>query len=391
MAAPADAAVVLSSLRLGWCVAEVRGRYRLDAPTVDDGSLPSSPNDALPLRSERSASDLRTEAGGVLAAVLATLTKEHPTLDTVPGAAPTLFSTEIEAAAVALDDAAGTGAAQKAWDDFAALLHRFDEHVQDTLTAASEQQACAYLLGRGLAESFWALNPNAAMPQPLDGDPTDATSWAFLLGRPRRDELTRLLGRLAPYFNRYTAPAISGSLAVWHKVVTTDKWWAQATAPNDLYEQMRRWYELLLVDQDPTTLIKPFGMLRNLRSAWNAVRLFLPQLLGAAASIVVLLGFVWASGTALANTIGVAVGVVGLSLTSLTAKAKSSAQALTTRLREDAYTDLVSIAITVVPPRTDADQEDHRRHAVPKAIISPTRRSVSAALRDRRLTTAVSA
>jgi hypothetical protein len=52
-----------------------------------------------------------------------------------------------------------------------------------------------------------------------------------------------------------------------------------------------------------------------------------------------------------------AVGVAGLSVATVTAKLKSAAQALFTRLRQDVYTDLVAAAVTTIrvgPPRPKA-------------------------------------
>jgi hypothetical protein len=388
VAAPADADKVGLALRLGWAIAEVRGRYRLDAPPVARSDMPPNPANALPLRSERSAGDQRTQVRAVLTTTIAALAQDHNTLDTDPVAGAPAFSAALTARADALGalEDTTTPAATAAWNAFADVVKRFDAHIQDVLTAASEPQACAYLLGRGLAESFWALDPHAPMPPQPGGPATDSTSWAFLLGGNRCAELSRLLGRLSAYFNTYTSPAVSGSLVVWHKVVITSGWWQQPSSHADLYAQTRRWYELLVIGQDPTTLIKPFGMLRNLRTVWAAVRLFLPQLVLGALSIAGLFGFVAVSGTSLGKTFGVTLGAVGLSLTTLTAKAKSSAQALTARLKSDAYSDLVAIAITIVPPRTDSDRDRPRR--IPN-VLSPTRRSVTAALRDRPITTAV--
>ena len=38
-------------------------------------------------------------------------------------------------------------------------MWQFDAHVQDRLAALSESQAIGYQLGRGLADTYWALNP----------------------------------------------------------------------------------------------------------------------------------------------------------------------------------------------------------------------------------------
>jgi hypothetical protein len=283
-------------------------------------------------------------------------------------------------------------------ETFARLLYAFDGHVQNKLTEVSEQQGCAYLLGRGLAEAFWALDPDHVPKAPANGNApkpgatTDPTSWAFLLGPARTAELSQLLGRLAAYFNPYTAPAIAGSLTVWKKLVESPSWLSQpdakgkadqSVATDALYQQIRRWYELLVFQQDPTTLIKPFALLRNFKTAWNSFRLFFPQLIGGLASLGALSAAVWTTQSGQVQALLGAVGASGLSLSALHAKAKSSAQGLIKRLQQDAYTDLITVSITVVPAR-------HTREGVNNhKTFSATRRAVSAALTDRHLTTGV--
>lgn len=50
MTLPADADQVAKALRLGWYVAEVRGRNRPDPPKLEATTRPSRMGDALPLR-----------------------------------------------------------------------------------------------------------------------------------------------------------------------------------------------------------------------------------------------------------------------------------------------------------------------------------------------------
>jgi hypothetical protein len=376
MTVPADADKVLGAIRLGWCLAEVRGRNRPDPPPSVDGKMPGGEVDALPLRAERDAIDLRRSAQRTLVALAKNAAVD---VDDNGGAS---FGATIDALAKALAQQQETGSplAASTWSEFTRLVRRFDAHIQDTLTAASESQACGYQLGRGLAETYWALD--ATMKEP----PTPR-AWSFLLGADRCDELTRLLGRLTPYFNEYTSPAISGSLVVWSSVAQTDEWHAQPTTIDDLYAQLRRWYELIVVGQDPTTLVKPFALLKNFKTTRKTIELFLPQLVLGAVFVVALSGFAWLASTGEGSSAGkvflAALGTVGLSLTTFQAKVKSSAQALMARLRQDAYTDLVAIAITIVPLRADLSPGGKSR------LGNPTRRAVTSALNSRRLTTQV--
>src|ERR1700752_5084229 len=64
-----DAKDVLSALRLGWCLAEMRGRNRPDGPPGDAATMPDHNYYALPLRIERSKTELRIEVQAVVAAL----------------------------------------------------------------------------------------------------------------------------------------------------------------------------------------------------------------------------------------------------------------------------------------------------------------------------------
>src|SRR5215472_247750 len=66
MSAPEDALEVISALRLGWYIAEVRGRNRPAGPQPSVNELPDRDNHVLPLRIERTAAELRAEAQAVL-------------------------------------------------------------------------------------------------------------------------------------------------------------------------------------------------------------------------------------------------------------------------------------------------------------------------------------
>ena len=69
MPSPADSDGVISALRLGWYVAEVRGRNRPDAPRPESGFTAANEVHVLPLRNERGEEDLRIEAQVVMSAL----------------------------------------------------------------------------------------------------------------------------------------------------------------------------------------------------------------------------------------------------------------------------------------------------------------------------------
>ena len=441
MADAGDGRNVMSALRLGWSVAEMRGRNRPDGPPGEVIGMPDHLDHPLPLRIERGKTELRIEIQSVVAELAAELRVDEAPDGTrfsnvlgdktrllahvrAPKAADALRQAQVTlkqapdqalqvltvglaiqravvarrrqalavaqfarapAAAIDLEQASCAGeeagraalehvieilanqgaeaaaeavaqrlqglaeAARQPWADLAELMWQFDAHIQDRLAALSERAAIGYQLGRGLADTYWALD---------SAQQAGSSGWGFLLGERRCGELSRLTGRLAEYMGEYTASAIAGSLEVWRAVVSTPSWMGDATQTSQaLYSQIRRWYELIILGQDPTTLIGPAAVMRNYRTLARALRLFGPEMLATVvglASLVTLLFLVNTGGAAAwAKTLSGVLAIIGLSLAGLTGTLKNSAQALLKRLRQDAYTDLVAIAVQTAPPPPD--------------------------------------
>jgi hypothetical protein len=338
VAFPDDQKQVLDAFRLGWYLAEVRGRNRPDGPAQPDTAMPRGDRHPLPLRIERTSVERRIEAQGVLA----TIAQQFGVDD--DGHFGKLVDQDARQLAKAKDAATPAGTA---WDALADVLWKFDAHIQDVLTATSEMQACAYQLGRGLAETYWALVPTAA-----DG----AQSWKFLFGQPRCAELSRLIGRLSAYLTMYTGSAVVGSIEIWKDFAHRGDISAQdaARACDALRNQIRRWYELVVLRQDPTTLIRPFNVIGNYRTLKHAVKQFGPQVIltavGLAALVVLLILLSVGQNSDLVKTIGVVLAAAGVSLGGVTGALKNSAQSVLKRLRQDTYTELITEAITVQPP-----------------------------------------
>ena len=441
-----DADDVLSALRLGWSVAEMRGRNRPDGPPAEVVGMPDHRDHPLPLRIERGKTELRIEIQAVVAELAQRLyvddapdgtqfsaalgekarllahARALKAADALSQARALLAQRQPEQARQALDaglalqravvarrrqalavvqfawapqaavraeqahcdgEEAGlaaleqviaafehdrqdaqdahtaiaqrqdelAAAASQPWADLAELMWQFDAPIQDRLAAISESQAIGYQLGRGLADTYWALNPDQQ-----DG----SAGWNFLLGERRCAELERLTGRLAAYMGEYTASAIAGSLEVWKAVISTPAWRGDPQqAAQALYNQVRRWYELIVLRQDPTTMIGPAAAMRSYRTLTRAFQLFWPELVATAfgiGALITLLFLVNVGGAASwAKTLSGVLAAVGLSLAGLTGTLKNSAQALTKRLRQDAYTDLVAIAVQTAPPPPDKD------------------------------------
>src|ERR1700729_2558797 len=199
-----DAHDVLSALRLGWSGAEMRGRNRPEGAPGEVTGMPDHVDHPLPLRIERGRTELRIEIQSVVAELARQLHVDEAPDGTSYGAAlgeqaKLLAHARAPKTADAFrqaleqdpqdEDEPAPGARQP-WEDLAELLWQFDAHVQDRLAALSESQAIGYQLGRGLADTYWALNP---------GQQDGSAGWGFLLGERRCGELSRLTGRLAAH------------------------------------------------------------------------------------------------------------------------------------------------------------------------------------------------
>lgn len=425
MAVPEDAGDVVTAMRLGWNLAEVRGRNRPDAPPGAKAGLPGPPSHALPLHVEQSPAELRIQAQGVVATmakklgvdldkdgnsfssaiasqakILADARESTAAAPAGPADSAVLVSARGGAAAasggppegspfpaatgndpLASNAIASDPAAQ--WDALEELIFKFDAHIQDTMASGPDTVACGYQLGRALAEPYWALDPT------LDKTSKSPMSWWFLLGAERCSEMSRLVGRLTAYFDPYTAAAIAGSVQVWKHVAADENW--RKNADDALYRQIRRWYELVIMQQDPTTLVKPYALIRNFRMVKRALRIFWPELSGAIIAAAALSLFAGALGqdniSSLAKSAFGFIAITGFSIAGLAARFKNQAQAMVLRLRQDVYTDLVAVAITTAPLPPAPPARKGILAAPQNAIAaSKQKRAMSRIVRERSLT-----
>lgn len=388
MAAPRDAHRVLDAVRLGWCLAEVHGRNRPVGRQPTTSSSSRGNGSALPLRPERTEAEARAQAEQLLTALAAALEVDATPTPAGEGQ-PTTYAEQLATLTAARSAAAGGAVApdrRVGFDDLTELLRRWDAHIQDTLNARSDMAACGYLLGRGLAECYWAHDWDA-VPAASGGIDVAGADWGFLLGPARRGELSRLAGRLGGYLNGLTPTVVAGTLEVWGCVAADKGWRSQPDAPDQLYEQSRRWYELVVLGQDPSTLVQPYALLRSWRSARHMLRSLWPQLVLAAAGVILIGAALWRAGSGVGSgggTVLGGLGALGVTAATLTTVLKSTSQALLRRLRQDVYSDLVALAVTVVPTYPSG----RRAGGLQRASAGPI---VRRAVQSRQLTVATAA
>jgi hypothetical protein len=371
---------VATAMRLGWAVAESRGRNWPHGPRPTGTPLPKVPRDVLPLRSQRTGSASRRES--VIALIFASrqleLERAHELeADLTRVLAP--FTEEGDASLVEDAQLPGT----PGWAPVARCFVDWDGRIQDELAQRDEHLANAYLLGRGVAECYWGLGPDTDWTDE-DGAMT-AVSLEFLLGEDRRHELTRMLGRLGPdTINPLSAAGISGSLEAWGDVAADPVWSRDPELRHLLHEQLRQWYQLLMLGQDPTTLIRPYARLTNTRYLLRAIQTFLPQAVLAVVALGLVAGFFVVTGEQGSTWLSPVLATGGFgafAVAGLLAKGQSAAQRLVTRMRQDAYTDLVAISVAIVPPNPSLARGMSLRQA---------RRQLEKAVRRRLLTPATS-
>lgn len=345
--APNDIDDVRSAFRLGWGVAELRGRYR---PDLFDQPEPGAPppfgrkDHALPLANERKSREIRIEVFEAVAGLNKALG-----LDLQVGGAPALdrlhgFFKQMEARDSGADQREALWAQE---DGVADVFYSWDAQIQDALVVSSSQ-AAAYQLGRGLAETHWALYP--------DRDATQMGSWAFLFGPQRQATLSRLAARLSAYLGSLVTAAIDGPFAAWAGLANDHQRRIQPAVAPMLYQQGLLWRDLVRGERQPLELSTPkakdvWRQLSMYREA--ATTLMVPLIIGALGAIALLAGgAVLASGSA-SSGLGTAIailGALGLTSASLYARAKSELTSLLGNLRHQVQVEQVQQAANLCPP-----------------------------------------
>jgi hypothetical protein len=335
-----DPGGVHSAFRLGWAIAELRGRFRPDlheAPAPDPGPSILRPEHALPLANERTAGEQRTEVIHAVNGLSSVLGLEFRAGE---GGQGEDLDRLLDPLTVNPEDGA-------AWDSLTDALYSWDAQIQDALVMRPSQ-AAGYQLGRGLAETYWSLHPEV-------NDPHDARCWLFLLGPRRRATLKRYTARLASFLDPLVLPAVSASLDCWGEVAADDRWRSQPDARKLLFAQGLLWRDLIrgerrAQDLDPVPVKDLLEEVQLIQKLWIA---FWPQLvlgvLGAAVLVIGIVGLVSGSENRSIATAFAVMGTLGLTITSAYARAKANAASVLATVRTAIERDRVGRAATLVP------------------------------------------
>jgi hypothetical protein len=357
---------VLDTVRAGWLMAELRGRLRPGGPAPQGNGFDRGGH-VLPLPSERSPTEQAIELRRVLADLAASLRAAMPP----SGTPPVPFAERLEDAAKALDHARKQQdgpAAETAWQTVAELIYAWDAAFQDALASRSIDHSRAYELGRALAEMYWALDPNAPGPAGSGASDLNPNCWEFLFGADRVTVVDERLRSLAPHYHPATASAVAATVHAWAAIAASGTLRPSkdtATVEQALRQQLTYWHELLVVDVDPETLLKPYAVLRFTKITPKVLRTFAAEIVLAAVGLggLVILAILTTKvhGIPGWKTLAAVVGVLGISIGGVQASLKNASQSLIGRLRADLYSDLVTTAISSLPPMRKKEKAAVRR------------------------------
>jgi hypothetical protein len=338
-ATPDDPSSVVAAFRFGWAIAELRGRYRPGVSHVEE--LPPGPavkrtEHALPLASERSPKEQRIEVFKIVAGLSEQLDLTFTDAD---GAT---MASKLDGPIRELDKEPEK---HTAWNQLTETFYEWDAQVQDGL-AMQPLRSAAYQLGRGLAETYWELDPDVA-------DALDSRSWDVVLGEPRRLALKRSTARLSAYLEPLTIPAVCESLDAWGEVASEPAWRQQPNARRFLFRQGLLWRDLVRGERRPEDLTLTRGVIGRIGMILPVLRAFWPQILigvlAVAALVVGASQLAAETGSKSGNTLLSILGGLGLTSASLYARAKAAATSTFDALRRAFEAERVGAAATLRP------------------------------------------
>ena len=345
-----DADTVIAAFRFGWAIAELRGRYRPDVSHAEEQiGTPGlqRKQHALPLATERSSKEQRIEVMRVVEGLSDRLALTFPAEG----------KTRFEALDVAMRALDVEPKKASSWNALTEGFYNWDKQIQDTLTLWPLLSA-AYQLGRGLAETYWELDPAVT-------DPHDSRSWDVVLGPERVLALKRATARLSAFVDPLTIPAVSISLDAWAEVASSPRWREVRSARRELFHQGLLWRDLIRGERRPADLAVQRGLAGRVGVILPFFRSFWPQILIAIAAVVALvLGashLAGASGSKSSNTVVSILGGLGITSAGLYARAKATATSTFDALRQRFEADRVGDAATLRPKPPLKTRADVRR------------------------------
>jgi hypothetical protein len=227
------------------------------------------------------------------------------------------------------------------WMRFAEDVYKWDRQIQDFL-ASWPSRGAAYQLGRGLAETYWALDPNQTLADEWD-------SWEFLLGARRQEILTRLITRLSGFVDPLTPPALVESLRSWGEVASNPAWRAADGAQSCLYEQVTLWRDLMRREREPRDLAPSAKAALDIGLVLPLLKAFRVQIVITLFSVAALILGASVIASPHVGVVVTVLGGLGITTSGLYARAATNARGLFERIRFGYESRLVVAAATHLP------------------------------------------
>jgi hypothetical protein len=344
----ADLDSVRYAFRLGWAVAELRGR---DQPSRYDQRDPGISKVfkrgafQLPLSRERSPAEIRKE-------LLQTVEDLMHALELDANAKVAHSWGDLKPVLKKMKKADDEAGREALWGEASKCFFHWDACLQDALVLEATW-AAGYQLGRGLAETYWALEP--------DRTAEEMGSWEFIFGQRRQEVLQRLAARLSSFLGAPVVAAVEGPLAAWGELAGDPTRRSQPDVAADLYRQGLLWRDLirgerhagdlsLSADVDAPPTAKVWKELHLYRDALLSLKLpVLGGLVGIAALVVGATLLASGAGHSGLNTAISLLGAIGVTSAGLSARAKANATSLLDSLQTRFEVDRVRQAADLCP------------------------------------------
>jgi hypothetical protein len=344
-----DAGAVEDVLRFGWAITELRGRY---IQGIARQSRPEGLEHVIPLKWERTRAERAIEAKNTVESLATKLgfDKLNVTRQFGENAKP-LDKLEERTGAIAYAKSAED--LEKSERALVTFIGLWEEAIQDQVVATSPSVDAAYQLARGLADVRWCNDLSAE--ESTDKNIVDLT-WTFYLGPERREQLTHRLHTLADYFDPLAVHSMAASLWAWGIVADTPALRAdEADVRRALKDQADIWRDLLIAGLPPGSMLTPEDLLKSLGVVWPVLKKYrwtiIAVAIGAIAAAVGV-GLLTANASVVNRALGgflAALGVIGITVSGVAARAKDAANGLLDQMRVALYQDLVAAASTILP------------------------------------------
>lgn len=337
---------IADALRLGWHLAELRGRWRIARAPMPTPFVDLAPHVA----GERTGPEIAIQVEAVARQAAKDLGVDpfRRRLSYQPALSRGTATARLEFLCRRIALATSDEARQGAWQRLTEFMWVWDLRIVDTLTANSVAEASAYQLARSFSEILWSNSTDYNAPN-------DIVTRLPTLTDDRKTYLIRYLERLGQQLDPLTTEALKSSLTAWMAVATDDLAVNDPETMKWLRQQGDIWHDLVLQERTGGQLLQnsPKDVKRYRYSVLPVLRQFWPQvaMLGSGFLVVTAAAYVstlTSSWRFVSIPLG-ALGIAGFTSAGVTARLKNAANDLLNNLRLALSAELIAEVATKRP------------------------------------------